>query len=33
MAALEADRAQLIAMTTAARTLTVVAKPKLAIML
>jgi hypothetical protein len=30
MAALEADRAQLIAMTTAARTLTVVAKPKLA---
>ena len=30
MAALEAERAQLIAMTTAARTLTVVAKPKLA---
>jgi hypothetical protein len=30
MAALESERAQLIAMTTAARTLTVVAKPKLA---
>ena len=30
MAALETERAQLIAMTTAARTLTVVAKPKLA---
>ena len=30
MAALEAERAQLIAMTAAARTLTVVAKPKLA---
>jgi hypothetical protein len=30
MAALEAERTQLIAMTTAARTLTVVAKPKLA---
>ncbi len=30
MAALEAEREQLIAMTTAARTLTVVAKPKLA---
>jgi hypothetical protein len=30
MATLEAERAQLIAMTTAARTLTVVAKPKLA---
>src|SRR5262249_50708800 len=30
MAALEAERVQLIAMTTAARTLTVVAKPKLA---
>jgi hypothetical protein len=30
MVALEAERAQLIAMTTAARTLTVVAKPKLA---
>jgi hypothetical protein len=30
MAGLEAERAQLIAMTTAARTLTVVAKPKLA---
>jgi hypothetical protein len=30
MAALEAERSQLIAMTTAARTLTVVAKPKLA---
>ena len=30
MTALEAERAQLIAMTTAARTLTVVAKPKLA---
>src|SRR6266571_8011944 len=30
MAALEAERAQLIAMTTTARTLTVVAKPKLA---
>ena len=30
MAELEAERAQLIAMTTAARTLTVVAKPKLA---
>jgi hypothetical protein len=30
MAALEAERSQLIARTTAARTLTVVAKPKLA---
>ncbi len=30
MAALEAERTQLIAMTAAARTLTVVAKPKLA---
>ena len=33
MATLEAEHVQLIAMTTAARTLTVVAKPKLAIML